>query len=73
MSLQGNDPDLVDQLYSSKDCHFRPSIAVKAIGLLLGRARTEMMRSRPSSGPHLSGVFLECQRGLCPPGDACYG
>ena len=49
MSLQGNDPDLVDQLYSSKDCHFRPSIALKAIGLLLGRARTEMMRSRPSS------------------------
>ncbi|CAE7450992.1 unnamed protein product [Symbiodinium microadriaticum] len=49
MSLQGNDPDLVDQLYSSKDCHFRPSIAVKAIGLLLGRARTEMMRSRPNS------------------------
>ena len=30
MSLQGNDPDLVDQLYSSKDCHFRPSIAQKA-------------------------------------------
>ena len=49
MSLQGNDPDLVDQLYSSKDCHFRPSIAFKAIGLLLGRARTEMMRSRPNS------------------------
>ena len=49
MSLQGNDPDLVDQLYSSKDCHFRPAIALKAIGLLLGRARAEMMRSRPNS------------------------
>ena len=49
MSLQGSDPDLVDQLYTSKDCHFRPSIAVKAIGLLLGRARKEMMRSRPNS------------------------
>ena len=49
MSLQGNDPGLVEQLYSSKDCHFRPSIAQKAIGLLLGRARTEMMRTHPNS------------------------
>ena len=49
MSLQGTDPDLVDQLYTSKDCHFRPSIAVKAIGLLLGRARKAMTRSRPNS------------------------
>ena len=49
MSLQGNDPGLVDQLYPSKDCHFRPSIAQKAIGLLLGRARTEMMRTHPNS------------------------
>ena len=49
MSLQGNDPSLVDQLYPSKDCHFRPSIAQKAIGLLLGRARTEMMRTHPNS------------------------
>ena len=49
MSLQGNDPDLVDQLYTSKDCHFRPSIAAKAIGLLLGRARAAMSRSRPNS------------------------
>ena len=49
MSLQGNDPGLVEQLYYSKDCHFRPSIAQKAIGLLLGRARTEMMRTHPNS------------------------
>ena len=49
MSLQGNDPGLVDRLYTSKDCHFRPEIAEKAIGLLLGRARAEMMRSRPTS------------------------
>ena len=49
MSLQGNDPGLVEQLYSSNDCHFRPSIAQKAIGLLLGRARTEMMRTHPNS------------------------
>ena len=49
MSLQGNDPGLVEQLYYSKDCHFRPSIAQKAIGLLLGRARTEMMRAHPNS------------------------
>ena len=49
MSLQGNDPNLVDHLYPSKDCHFRPSIAQKAIGLLLGRARTEMMRTHPNS------------------------
>ena len=61
MSLQGNDPDLVEQLYSSKDCHFRPSIALKAIGLLLGRARTEMMRSRPLAQKQ------QCQeRGLGP-------
>ena len=49
MSLQGNDPSLVDQLYPAKDCHFRPSIAQKAIGLLLGRASTEMMRTHPNS------------------------
>ena len=49
MSLQGNDPGLVDQLYTSKDCHFRPSKAAKAIGLLLGRAHAEMTRSRPNS------------------------
>ena len=74
MSLQGNDPGLVEQLYYSKDCHFRPSIAQKAIGLLLGRARTEMMRTHPNS-VHVLVVclFMECQRGLCPSGDACYG
>ncbi|CAE7270546.1 unnamed protein product [Symbiodinium sp. KB8] len=49
MSLQGNDPYLVDQLYTSKDCHFRPAIAEKAIGLLLGRAHAAMKRSRPNS------------------------
>ena len=37
-------------LYSSKDCHFRPAIAQKAIGLLLvGRALDTMRRSRPNS------------------------
>ena len=49
MSLQGNDPNLVDQLYTSKDCHFRPAIAEKTIGLLLGRAHAAMKRSRPNS------------------------
>ena len=49
MSLQGNDPNLVEHLYPPKDCHFRPSIAEQAIGLLLGRARTEMMRTHPNS------------------------
>ena len=49
MSLQGNDPNLVDQLYTSKDCHFRPAIAEKAIGLLLGRAHAAMKRSHPNS------------------------
>ena len=49
MSLQGNDPDVVDRLYTSNDCHFRPAIAAKAIGLLLGRARAAMQRSRPTS------------------------
>ena len=49
MNLQGNDPGLVDQLYTSKDCHFRPAIAEQAIGLLLGRARAAMQRSRPNS------------------------
>ena len=49
MSLQGDGPNLIDQLYTSKDCHFRPAIAEKAIGLLLGRARDAMRRSRPTS------------------------
>ena len=49
MSLQRNDPDLVDRLYTPNDCHFTPAIAQKAIGLLLGRARAAMKRSRPTS------------------------
>ncbi|CAE7817955.1 unnamed protein product, partial [Symbiodinium sp. KB8] len=57
MSLQGNDPDLVDQLYTSKDCHFRPSIAAKAIGLLLGRARAAMRcMLRPSYARQLQEI-----------------
>ena len=49
MSLQGDDPNLIDQLYTPKDCHFRPAIAQKAIGLLLGRALDTIGRSRPDS------------------------
>ncbi|OLP96509.1 Myosin-12 [Symbiodinium microadriaticum] len=47
--VQGDDPDLISQLYSSNGCHFRPAVAQKAIGLLLGRALDTMRRSRPNS------------------------
>ena len=49
MSLEGDDPDLISQLYSSNGCHFLPAVAQKAIGLLLGRALDTMRRSRPNS------------------------
>ena len=49
MSLQGNSPGLIPQLYSANNCHFQPAVAEKAIGLLLGRALGSMRRSKPNA------------------------
>ncbi|CAE7252291.1 unnamed protein product [Symbiodinium sp. CCMP2456] len=53
MSLQARQdewptpPYLVDQLYKQNNCHFRPEVAEKAIGLLVGRALRTMRRQQP--------------------------
>ena len=73
MSLQGNDPDLVDQLYSSKDCHFRPGHSTQSHrpSSRTGKGGDDAKPSQLSSCPR--DLLLERQRGLCPPGDACHG
>ncbi|CAE7334840.1 unnamed protein product, partial [Symbiodinium sp. CCMP2456] len=40
-------PYLVDQLYKQSNCHFRPEVAEKAIGLLVGRTLRTMRRQQP--------------------------
>ena len=53
MSLQARQdewptpPCLVDQLYKQNNCHFRPEVAERAIGLLVGRALMTMRRQQP--------------------------
>ena len=74
MSLQGNDPGLVDQLYPSKDCHFRPSISAKSHWPPAGTSQNGDDAHTSQLPSHVLVVcFLESKRGLCPPGDACYG
>ncbi|CAE7342112.1 unnamed protein product, partial [Symbiodinium sp. CCMP2456] len=79
MSLQARQdewptpPYLVDQLYKQNNCHFRPEVAEKAIGLLVGRALKTMRRQQPGKFQVLVICSWNSTDDKCSPGDARRG
>ena len=58
MSLQGPTPPLVEQIYNSTNCGFRPVMAYQVTGLLMSRS-LEKMRASNHCSPYPCGMLLE--------------